>query len=368
MPSVPRVAVTLTQCWHRVPGGTATSVLRLVRELRSGGHAGVVGVVPANRRRPDAAFRPDGPTSRLPLPLPVLYDAWARTGRPRVGARADLVHLTVPVGPSRGDRPMVATVHDVLPLRRPEDFTGRGARLMRVGLDRIRREADLVMVPSQVVASDCVAHGFRPERLRVVPWGAPDPAGLAVGPAEVARVRVAHGLEGPYVLFVGTVEPRKGLAVLARAMARLGRADLTLAVAGPAGWGDADGGALAGVPGPVARLGFVPADDLPALQHGAAAFCFPSTGEGFGLPVAEAMAAGAAVVTTSGTACAEVAADAAVLAPPGDDAALAHALARVLDDPDLARSLRDRGRDRAAQLPWSRTAGLVAAVYEEALG
>jgi glycosyltransferase involved in cell wall biosynthesis len=367
MSPVPRVAVTLTQCWHRVPGGTATSVLRLVAALRAGGLAEPTCVVPAGRSRPAPPFDPPDPLQRLPLPLPALYDAWAGTGWPRVRGSHDLVHLTVPVGPSRGGRPLVATVHDVLPLSRPGDFTGRGARLMRAGLGRIRREADLVMVPSEVVAADCVAHGFRPDRLRVVPWGAPSAEEVAAGPADVERVRRAHGLRGDYVLFVGTLEPRKGLDVLARAMVRLGRAEVTLALAGPGGWGDAGGSELAAVPGPVARLGFVPAGDLAALERGAAAFCFPSTAEGFGLPVLESLAAGAAVVTTSGTACAEVAGDAALLVPPGDDVALAAALARVLDDAALAGILRARAPVRASEFTWERTADAVAAVYREAL-
>lgn len=365
---VPRVAVTLTQCWHRVPGGTATSVLEMIRALRSEGLAEVVGVAPAGRGLPDQPFRPDVPLHRLALPLRALYDSWVLTGRPRVHPDGvDLVHMTVPVAPSRGSLPMVATVHDVLPLDRPEDFTGRGARLMRAGLARIRDEADRVVVPSRVVADACESHGFDRSRVTVVPWGAPRVDPSEVDDEAVARVRSSQGIVGDFVLFVGTAEPRKGLATLARALVQLGRADLTLAVAGPSGWGDSGEDELAAVPGPVARLGFVDPSDLPALRRAAAACCVPSLAEGFGLPVLEAFAAGGAVVTSSGTATEEVAGDAALLVPPGDAGALAEALGRVLDDAALAALLRSRGLQRASELSWRNTVRAVADVYAEVL-
>lgn len=360
-----RVAVTLTQCWHRVPGGTATSVLDLVRALGAGPSGlDLVGVGPRSGRLPAAPWTPPIEVVRLGLPLPYLYDAWTLLGRPTVESATgpvDLVHLTVPITPPRTEVPLVATVHDVLPLTRPEWFTGRGARLMRRGLDAIRRTAAVVMVPSQVVADEAAAQGFDPGRLVVVPWGAgPAPA---PGPDDTATRR-RHGLTGPYVLFVGTAEPRKGLAVLAAALVRLGRPDLTLALAGPPGWGDADGGLLASVPGPVVRLGFVDRSDLPSLQRGAELAVVPSLAEGFGLPVLEALSAGAAVVTTSGTACGEVAGPAAELVPPADPQSLADAMARLLDDAPARDRLRRAGPARAAGFRWADTAQAVRDVYE----
>lgn len=365
MPGTTRVALTLTQCWHRVPGGTATSVLRLAGALAARGDVALVGVAPRSRRTPPAPWTPPEPLVHLPLPLPILYDAWTRIRWPSLEAATgpvDVVHVTVPVAPPPTTAPMVATVHDVLPLSSPELFTGRGARLMRTGLRRLCDECRLVMVPSTTVAEDCAALGVDPDRLRVVPW-AVDP--VTVTHDDVVRVRRAHGLRGPYVLFVGTLEPRKGLGVLARALARLGRPGLSLVVAGPPGWGAAEDD-LEGLATPVHRLGFVPEDDLPALQHGAEVVALPSLAEGFGLPVLESLAAGAAVVTSEGTATEEVAGDAALVVPPGDAAALADALARLLDDAALASLLRFRGPERAAAFTWARTAELVHRVYEEA--
>lgn len=366
-----RVAVTLTQCWHGVPGGTATSALRLLDALAVRGDVDVVAVGARGAPNP-AAPLPDGiPSRRLALPVGLLYDAWDLFGRPGIESTVDpaegavdVVHLTVPMGPPRSATPLVVTVHDLFPLSRPEWFTRRGARLMRRALGRIRDRADVVMVPSGVVAEDCLAHGFDPDRLRVVPWGS---TMATVTPERIEDVRRRFGLGGQYVLFVGTVEPRKGLPVLADAMARIGRAGLALVVAGPTGWGPDTDRHLAAVPGPVIRTGFLDTSDLDALRSGAAVCCLPSWAEGFGLPAIEALAAGAPLVTSAGTASAEVAGDAAVLVPPGRPDLLAEALERVVDDVDLADALRVAGPARAATFRWEDTAGAVVDAYRQAL-
>jgi glycosyltransferase involved in cell wall biosynthesis len=367
--AVPTVALTMTQCWHRVPGGSATSVLGLRRALvaHAGAEVRTIAVGPAGTRWPLDAWAIGPPVVRLPLPLRPLYEAWALDGRPGVSGavpEADLVHVTVPIAPRRGARPMVATVHDLLPLDRPEDLTRRGVRLMRRGLDRIRDEADLVVVPTRVVADRCVAHGFEPERVRVVPWGA---APVDPTPEAIVAARDRFGLRGPTVVYLGTLEPRKGLRTLARAMGALGRPEVTLVLVGPAGWGDAVGAELAGVPGPVVATGFVDPGDLPAVLAGASVFAYPSEAEGFGLPVLEAMAAGAPVITSAGGATDEVAAGAALTVESGDHVALAGDLARVLDDADLAEHLRGAGRRRAAELSWARTAAGYLAAYQDVL-
>lgn len=363
--------MTVTQCWHRVPGGTATSVVQLAGAIADSACADLVlvgarGAPPSGSGAATLSNRFD--VVSLPLPVSALYDAWDRLGRPAIDAASgpvDLVHLTVPMGPPRSATPLVVTVHDLFPLTRPDWFTRRGVRLMTRALLRIRDRADAVVVPSAVVAADCEAHGFDPARLHVVPWGSQP---VSVAPDAIAAVRARHGLQGPYVLFVGTVEPRKGLPVLADAMARVGRADLTLVVAGPAGWGPDAAPHLAAVPGPVVRTGFpLPVAELDALRAGAAACCVPSWAEGFGLPALEAMAAGAPLVTSAGTALAEVADDAALLVAPGRADQLADALRRLLDDAALADELRAAGPIRAASFTWEATAQATAAVYREVL-
>lgn len=379
----PRVAVTLTQCWHLVPGGSATSILGLVDAVASTGEVDLVGVGPAGELRrpstwatgrgrgrlPEPPFTPTIPLRRVGLPLPILYDAWERLGRPSIESAVgavDLVHLTIPVPVPPSATPVVATVHDLVPLTEPELLTGRGARLTRAGIEWIRTHARRVMVPSRSVEAECVEHGFDPERIRVVPWGV-DLTASEPAAEQVERVLRRHSVHAPYVLFVGTVEPRKNLAGLMRAMSRLGRPDVSLVLVGPDGWGPSLDGELAGVPGPVRRLGFLPSADVAALQRGAAAFCFPSLVEGFGLPVLEAMAAGAAVVTSAGTATEEVGGDGAVLVDPRDPDAIAAAIGALIDDPDEAASLRSRGRHRAGTFRWDDAARRTIEVYREAL-
>lgn len=362
------VAVGLTQCWHRVPGGTATSVLDLVAAL--GGRRGirVVGVGPRSRR-PPSPEAPVVPVRRLPLPLPVLYDAWSWFGGPRMGRsvpEADLVHVTVPISPPRERVPVVATVHDVLPVTNPEWFSDRGVALMRRGLEAIVASAAAVVVPSESTRRGCVDLGVDPARLQVIPWGAPGVPEVTA--EEVRSMEQRHGLRAPYVCFVGTAEPRKGLSVLVDALRTLGRRDLQLALAGPRGWGDAGVDRLGEVPGGVVELGHVPRRDLSVLEFGAAAVVLPSLAEGFGLPVLESLAAGAVVVTSSGTACAEVAGDAALTVPPGDARALAEQIGLVLEDAPTAHELRDRGRIRAASFTWSATAAGMERVYRSVLG
>jgi glycosyltransferase involved in cell wall biosynthesis len=372
MTGLPKVALTLTQVAHRVPGGTATSVLRLASALEATGQVELTAVLArGDLRRPRSVVTgprlPGAPTGRstvtMPLPLPLLYDSWARFGRPTVDGACgslDLVHVTVPMRVGVRDVPIVATVHDLFPLTRPEDFTPRGARLMADGLRWLLQQARAIMVPSEVVREHCIDRGCSEASVTVVPWGVD---AMDVDPTTADAVLRRHGVRGPYVLFVGTVEPRKNLAGLLAALAALDRPGLTLVVVGPTGWGPALDVAAAGVGSPVVRLGQVPDSDLPALYTRASSLCFPSFEEGFGLPVLEAMACGTPVVTSSSTATAEVAGDAALLVDPHDARAIAGALARVLDEPGLAEGLAAAGRRRAAEHRWDDAAARTVEVY-----
>jgi glycosyltransferase involved in cell wall biosynthesis len=170
------------------------------------------------------------------------------------------------------------------------------------------------------------------------------------------------------VLADGTLEPRKNLEALIRAWLALDpsvRGDRLLALVGPRGWDDAP--ILAAARDAGARLlGRVSEDELRALYAGAAAFAYPSRYEGFGLPVLEAMAAGAPVVTSNVSSLPEVAGDAALLVDPQDTAAIGAALTRILTEPGLAEQLRARGRVQAARFTWERTARETLALLRDA--
>lgn len=356
-----RVAVTLEQCWHRVPGGTARATLDTVSAVEADGRVEQVGVSAWHRAPAPAAWEPSIPVRQLPLPRLALYDAWQRLRRPRVERATgpvDLVHSTAHVA-AAGRAPMVATVHDLHFLHQPDHFTARGVSVFTRFLDLVRAEAAMVVCPSEATRADCEAAGIQPERLRVTPWATD---ARPVTPLEVARVREQFGLQRPFILFTGTVEPRKNLPRLLEAAARLGHLDVEMVVAGPAGWRTELPG------GPVRRLGFVRQADRDALFAAATVVAYPSLREGFGLPVLEALVQGAAVVTSATTSTAEVAGDAALLVDPLDVDAIAGALERLLVDADLRARLGAAGRDRAATFTWARTAEATVDAYRAALG
>lgn len=255
----------------------------------------------------------------------------------------------------------MVTIHDLAFLHDPSHFTRRGLRFFERALRIVRDEADLILCSTNTVVEDCADNGFDRGRLRLVPLGV-DPS--EADPSEVARVRSRYGLDDPYVMWAGTIEPRKNLPNLLAAFGRVDT-DRMLVLAGPRGWNLELGDVVDGSRSRVVTLGFVPRDDLPGLYAGADAFCFPSLREGFGLPVLEAMAQGTPVVTSAGTATEEVAGDAAVLVDPHDPDSIAQGLSRVLDDDSVAERLAVAGKARAAQFSWDRTAELVIQAYEE---
>jgi glycosyltransferase involved in cell wall biosynthesis len=362
-----RVAVTVEQSWHVVPGGIATSTVELLRALGELDRLDLVGVAARHPDPPPQALLPPVPVRHLPLPRAILYETWQLLRWPpveRATGPVDVVHdAGYVVPPARA--PLVATVHDLLFLRYPDHYPWHAREVLRRGFELARRHARLVMCPSRATLDDCVARGIEAERLRLVPWGVRAALLDARAVADVLRKR---RLDRPFVLFCGTVEPRKNLHRVIEAFRSLDRPDVELVLAGPRGWKEDIEARLEPLGGRVRRLGFVPPDDLGALYAGAAAVVYPSLQEGFGLPVLEAMARGAAVVTSAGTAMEEVAGGAALLVDPLDVDALAGAMERLLDDDGLAASLGRAAKDRAAGFTWDRSARLAADVYDEAVG
>jgi glycosyltransferase involved in cell wall biosynthesis len=372
------VAVTLEQCWHDVPGGTASSALGSLRAQLAHTSDELVGVSAWHRAQPPAPWVPPIPVRPLRLPRPLLYESWHRLRWPsveRATGRVDVIHVTGMAMPPK-TAPMVVTVHDLAFVHDPGHFTPHGVRFFERAIELARLDADVVVCPSRATRDDCVAHGFEPGRVRVVPWGVDATPATA---ADLARVRAGFGLDRPYVLWLGTIEPRKNVPTLLDAFARLSRADradVDLVIAGGAGWNDELAAIEARLAergdGRVRRIGFVPPDDLPALYAGALVFCFPSEREGFGMPVLEAMAQGTPVITSAGTATAEVVGDrdrepAGVLVDPHDVDALAAALRELIEDPERAAALGEAGRTRAATYTWRRTALDLEAAYTAAL-
>lgn len=362
-PSNPRVAVTLEQCWHRVPGGTARAALATAEAVRIAGGVEQIGVAAWHRSGPPEPWKPTIPVAMLDLPRNALYETWHRLRWPaveRATGPVEGIHVTGVAMPPRSV-PIVVSLHDLAFLRYPGYFTRHGLRFFHAALDRMRRDADVVLCSSRATADDAIAAGLAVERVEVVPLGVTP---VAVNADRVDAVRRRFGLGGRYVLHLGTNEPRKNAAALVRIAPSLPD-DVSVVFAGGSGWGEP----LAVPRTPDRRLvdiGFVAEADKWALLAGASVFCYPSHWEGFGLPVAEAMAMGTPVVTSAGTSLAEVVGDAGICADPSDDVELADAVRRILDDPVLAAELAERGRARAATLSWSATAAATIEAYRRA--
>jgi glycosyltransferase involved in cell wall biosynthesis len=299
-----------------------------------------------------------------------MYEAWHGVRWPQVEMATgpvDVVHATtLIIPPSRA--PLVVTVHDLAFLDDPTRLTSRGNRFMRRGVVLAKAHAQLVVCSSEATKRDCIAAGFEEDRLRVVLLGSDEPpASLDDIAATKSELRLRH----PYVVWVGTVEPRKNLPTLLEAFALVAAddRDIELVLVGPEGWGpqlDALSRPLDGkTRARVRALGFVTDEQRRAVVAGAAAFCYPSTKEGFGLPVLEAMIQGTPVVTSAGTSTEEVAAGAGLLVDPASPRAIADALRDLLDDASLADRLSSAGRARATELTWARCAERTLALYAE---
>jgi glycosyltransferase involved in cell wall biosynthesis len=316
---------------------------------------------------------------RRRVPARLLRATWAAVAFPPVewlAGPVDVFHATNFVAPPARRAATVVTIHDLTYLRHPEMVTAASARYRDLVPRALRRGATVCTPTAAVGAEVADAYRLPPERLVVTPLGV-GPAWRAATPPDLAWL-AASGLPERYLLFVGNREPRKNLPTLLAAYRELlagrvpgagrggsGSGVPPLVLVGPAGWGEALD--LAGLPAEAVRTpGYLPEDDLARVVAGAAALVFPSWYEGFGLPALEALACGTPVVATDLPALREVLGDQAELVPPGDAAALADALARVLDDPggEPARSAR---RARAAAFTWAACARATLSAYHRAL-
>lgn len=352
------LTVVLEQLLAPIPGGTGRYAREITAALAAAPRAGwqVQGVT-AYHRSVAVAEVPgvDGPR-RLPAGHRVLAELWMR-GLPPY-PRGDRVHATTPLAPG-GRTPLVTTIHDAVPWTHPELLTPRGVRWHRTIIGRQIHRAQSVVVPSLAVADDLA--GIFPtvsDRLVVVPHGVT----ALPAPADAADRRRRLGLPDRYVTAVATLEPRKGLDVLVRALAEPAAGGMPLVVVGPGGWGGVDLHALArsaGLPpGRVVATGRVDDADLGAVLAGASALVAPSRSEGFGLPVLEAMAAGVPVVVSDAPALVELVGPAGLVVRREDVAALAEAVAAVAD-PAVAAGLATAGLARSAGYSWSTAAAAV---------
>ncbi len=300
---------------------------------------------------------------------------WFLFGLPRYIRRRPLAlfHGTNYEVPLIKSCPTVLTIHDLSLLLHPETHKIERVRRARRRLPRMARAATLIVTPTESVRREVCTH-LAIESKRVV--AVPEAARRVFRPqcAEDAEgVRRRLGIADDFLLFVGTIEPRKNLLTLIRAFrGALSEANehLQLVIAGQTGWLADEIFAEVRKTSPsksVILTGYLPDDDLCALYSSCRAFVYPSLYEGFGLPPLEAMACGAPVIASRIESIAEVVGDAALLVAPTETGELTRSIVTLLRDENLRRRMMESGLRRAAEFSWERTARLMREVYDEAL-
>ncbi|GMV02716.1 MAG: glycosyltransferase family 4 protein [Burkholderiaceae bacterium] len=318
-----------------------------------------------DRRGQPAEFhrvRPHSPLLRIPLSFPCVL---ARD-------RIDLAHFQY-VSPPLSPCPTIVTVHDISYELFPEYFNPLARKRMQWLIPRSARRAAHVLTVSEFSRRSIIErYGIPEDRITATPLGT-SPAFRRLDPDEAQRVTARFGLTRPFILAVGNLQPRKNLERLLQAFARLREEcgpGLELVLAGQVSWRghrvEQEAQRL-GLLGNVRLTGYVSQDELVALYNRALVFAYPSTFEGFGLPVLEAMACETPVLTSNVSSLPEVAGEAALQVDPFDVAAIADGLKRLVEDTSLRVRLIALGQQQVRRFDWRRTAEATADVYERAL-
>ncbi len=297
---------------------------------------------------------------------------WEQLTQPRVLHRieADLVHGPVFIGPLIAPCPIVTTIHDLSFIRFPRLFRPANRLYLTIMTRLSAHRARRLIAVSEHAASESVGLlGVPRDKVTVVYHGV-DAAFRPLPAAEVRAFRERQGLPERFLLFVGTLEPRKNLHRLIKAFARIYNGRDKLALVGGKGWlyDDlfADVEEL-GLSEAVLFPGYVPKEELPLWYNATTAFVYPSLYEGFGMPVTEAQACGTPVLTSNTSSLPEAAGEAALFIDPHDTESIAAGLKQLLDDDNLREQLREHGLRHARTFNWTRTARETIEVYHQAV-
>lgn len=360
-------------------GRYTRSLVRALARLDSDNHYALL--VPSDGRElaetQSAPHPMEGPgnfrTVRAPLTERALAVMWQRLRIPLpvevFTGRIDICYSPDFVLPPTRAKKRILTVHDLSFKRVPETAVPNLKWYLDEAVPRAVKRADLILADSNATRTDLIElFQTPPERVETLYSGVDDYFCPVTDKALLAGVLARHGLAKPFILSVGTIEPRKNLVRLIEAFSRLGRqGEFDLVIVGGRGWMSEEifsAPARFGVAPAVRFLGYVPESDLPALYSLASLFVYASLYEGFGLPVLEAMACGAPVITSDNSSMPEVAGEAAVLVDPRSVEGIQNSIARLLEDGNARSELGRRGRERAARFTWDASARRLLTAFE----
>jgi glycosyltransferase involved in cell wall biosynthesis len=312
--------------------------------------------------------------SRLPTSRPVVRIFWEQAVQPFAlrKERVDLLHALAFVTPLFSPCPSVVTIYDLSFLLYPENFERSKRSYLGLFTRFSVRRARRIIAISESTKRDVVRLlGVPPEKVETVYCGL-DEAFHPLAEDQVAAFRSKRGLPERFILFVGTIEPRKNVTRLIEAFAdlRFAICDLRLVIGGAKGWFYQDVFARVrelGLEGEVMFPGYIPVSELPLWYNAAELFVYPSLYEGFGLPPLEALACGTPVVVANTSSLPEVVGEAGLAVDPLDVEGLAEAMRRVLGDGALRQEMRERGLQRAQGFSWTKTAQETVQVYRRAM-
>ena len=311
----------------------------------------------------------------VPDKSPMYRLIWEQTTFPKLVHRAevDLLHSLHYTQPIRLGCPSIVTIHDMTFFLFPDLHTRSKRLFFPFAIRSSVRRADALIAISESTRQDSIRLlGVSPQKIFTTQLGITDEFRVVKDNELLAKVREKYDLPEEFVLYVGLVEPRKNIPFLIRAYKSLADEGIkhNLVIVGRIGWMYQEVFKQIeelGLEGRVQFTGYLPQDDLPMVYNLASLFVYPTKYEGFGLPALEAMACGTPVVTTAISSLPEIVGDAGLLIPPGDEQALASAMAEVLHDSTLFNQLRTRGLQRSEHFTWERTAQQTLKVYQQVL-
>ncbi|MCL2761286.1 MAG: glycosyltransferase family 4 protein [Desulfuromonadales bacterium] len=286
--------------------------------------------------------------------------------------KVDILHCTKSAIPFFSVCPTVVTLHDLIPLKHPETEK-LGARVYwKMHIPHAVKKSDFIITISEHAKKEIIDdYNISPDKIKIIALGFNPAMSLPRESEKGDKIRLKYGLPEKYILYVGTIQPRKNISTLIEAYAKLkSRRDAMpkLVITGRKGW-------LyeklfkrieeLGLKDDIIFTGFLPDDELPYIYDNALLFAYLSLFEGFGLPPLEAMACGIPVIVSDSTSMPEVVGDAGIKLPPKDIEGVAAAIEKILDNPEYAKKLGEAGRERSKLFSWEFTARETLKVYKE---